>query len=47
MRRQESIENLIHLTRAGEVKVKSRYRPVSSIPYLPNASSIEVVRLTL
>jgi hypothetical protein len=25
MRRQDSIENLIHLTRAGEVKVKSRF----------------------
>ncbi len=43
LKRRDSIENLVYFVRAGQVKVSSPFRPLSAIPYLPSASSFEVV----
>jgi lipopolysaccharide transport system ATP-binding protein len=43
LKRRDSIENIVYFVRAGEVKVWSPFRPLTSIPYLPSASTFEVV----
>lgn len=40
--RKTSIEHLVWLMRAGEIRVTSPYRPLAGIPYLPDSSSVEV-----
>ncbi len=40
--RKDSIEHLIWLMRAGKVRISSPYRPLGSIPYLPDTSDVEV-----
>jgi len=43
LKRRDSIENIVYFVRAGEIKVSSPFRPLTAIPYLPSASSFEVV----
>lgn len=40
--RSGTIEHLVWLMRAGEVRVSSAYRPLANIPYLPDPSGVEV-----
>jgi len=40
--RTGSIEHLVWLMRAGEIRVSSPHRPLANIPYLPDTSNVEV-----